>query len=277
MEVAEVVIDTSYWKLNDPEWLKQREQSWKPIKQWFDQSSWLDRDDFKPEEESDAYFNFYIRGELAQGFTNWMTLSLLHPEPTFENIREMLSLKWQDYDGGYVLYTGEPYYSLVEKGLLDNQVLVNMFLAFCGKDYKEMAQKFNFDPFEKVTLAVDKLLPKISTWLKYPNPSVLPIELLVKHLKSFLKYITPETIDAAQFRLNRFCKLVGRYEPRVRASKQEIDAVMASGKSFRASTNPDLQTKVAKEIQAYLLSAEVHPCVNEVAKQYIYIYIQLEP
>mgnify|MGYP000490850022 CR=1 FL=1 len=269
MEVADIVIDTSYWKLNDPEWLKQREQSWKPIKQWFDQSSWLDRDDFKPEEESNAYFKFYIRGELAQGFTHWMTLALLHPEPTVENIKEMLSLKWQDYDGCYMLYTGEPYYSLVEKGLLDNQVLENLFVAFCGKDYEEMAQRFEFDPFKKVPVAVNKLLPKISTWLKYPNPSVLPIELLVRHLKAFLKYIKPETMGAAQFRLNRFCELVGEYKPKVKANKGEMDAAIASGQSLRASTNPELQTKIAKEIQAYLLSTEVHPCVNEVAKQYI--------
>ena len=241
-------IDTSAWKLEDSEWVKARSEQWRKIEQWYDEKGFWS-EDFETQQKA-AYKLFFETGKIDKRFNQCAALARFHPSPDIDTIKELVKLRENEYKDRYILALSSSFYPLFKKGLIPQQTQVNIFLAISGKDYDEMSVLRGFDPINDLPIAVDSLFPTITNWFKSGEPESLPIDLLVVHFKSVLKYITPETIDSVGFRINRTCKRIGGYKP------------IPVG-------DTEKQTQIANELQTYLLSGQVNNCVRMVAEKYI--------
>jgi len=251
MSLKSLTIDTSAWQNKSAEWHELRQAKWPIIEKWFERY-WVEWSSFPKGEETTAYHHYYLTGEIDVRFKNWEYLTLLHPTPSVPNIRQLIQLHGSDYYGpGF--HTGETYYPLITLGVVEPQTLDNIFIAFAGNNYDETAQLRNFDPVEQVAPMLEKLLPKISSWFQIETPDQLPIELLIPYLKSVIKYVTPETFDDAEFRLNAHFKKLSRFQ---------------SGRLPKRLVNPERPIKLVQEFRDYYLSNQVDTCVKECAQQY---------
>ena len=252
MTINTLTIDTSAWQNNSAEWHEQRKAKWPVIEQWFNES-WVIDTPYELGEESKAYHQFYLTGEIHPRIKNWMTLTLLHPEPSVSNIRQLIQLHGNVYDGP-ILVTGEYYYSLLGLGIVESQTLDNIFIAFAGDSYDKTAQLRNFEPIEGVPNMLEKLVPKITKWFKMSNQEEVPIDILIPYLASVMKYVTPKNFEDSEFYLNRFFKRLAGYR---------------AGKLPKHTANLEKTVNLVKTLCDYYLSDHVNDCVRKLAQQYL--------
>ena len=136
------------------------------------------------------------------------------------------------------------------KKIIRSEKASNIILAICGENYEDMAKIWHFDPQQQLANASEHL-SMISGLIKQKGYlEKHPADLIITHAKSILKYVDPEILhESVSFWLKRLCRDLGRYTP-----KEELHS--------------ERKTQIANDMKAFLLSDEVHPCVNNVAKEY---------
>lgn len=252
MSLKSFTIDTSAWQNKGAAWHEKRQAKWLVIEQWFHEN-WVIDTSYEPGEESKAYHQFYFTGEIHLKGKYWKQLALMHPEPSVENIRQLIKLHGSDYDGSFII-TGEQYYPLIELRAAESQTLDNIFIAFVGDSYDETAQLRNFDLIEGVPHMLENLVPKITSWFKMSNQQEVPIDLLIPYLASVMKYVTPENFEESEFYLNRFFKRLAGYK---------------AGKLPKHTASLEKPVNLVKTLCDYYLSDDVNDCVRSLAQQYL--------
>lgn len=249
-------IDRSYWHLDDKDWVADRKEQWKLVDKWFTENDRWGPDVPRAEHRKviKAYFE---KGIITENFTWWLDLAVLHPQISETTAKELIQLNFDSGDyalkGQYLFYASNAYrfHPLVELGILAEDDLMTIATAFCGKDYEDMARLREFDPYEKAAITTDKILGNFLSNLMFDDSSDrVPKQYLLDHVKSLLRFINTSNIDACQFRLNKFCKGFEKFKVKGRYDTDERKAFAA-------------------DIQSYLISDAVDPCVHEIARNWI--------
>ncbi len=248
-------IDTSYWQLNNPSWVSERNEKWKIFLKWFDEND-LWNSDYPVQQHRSALKKYYDTGRIDRKFTWWLDLAILHPHICETTVNELIQMNFENGNtslkGQYLFYAANAYSyrPLVNLGFFKENDLKTISVTFCGNDYIEMSKLREFDANEQLCLALDKMLGWVGSWLIWCDPDDKPIEIMFSHAKSMLTLVRPEHIESLSFRLNRNFRNLGRYK--------QI-----------GSSNPESQMRIANEMKEFILSDSVHLCVSEIARYYI--------
>ncbi len=240
-------IDRSQWRLDDPEWVKKREEDWPKVKAYFENKdpNWLD--DMPKEKEGD-YEKFFKTGARGRCCSSWVDLSVMMPEPTIDEIRSLIKLA--KVGGGYRL----PYHggmsTLVEQGVISEKHVTNKFFAYAGVDYEELCRIQELDIEVYVPIAVQEIFPWMSKWIQSLEPIRRPIELFLPHFTTVAEYISDENIADCEFYVIRHCRRLRDFEEN------------------HPSIPTDEQRETVEILKAFLKSDKVNECVREIAARH---------
>ena len=111
------MMDTSYWKTDDPNWMAARQEKWPDIEEWLG-IEFKDAE-LGPDVEIERNRKYYFNGDLP-GSWNVEMMSILHPSEACQPLREfiegsVLANSRRNYYAGYGFKAMNRFLPLIEK------------------------------------------------------------------------------------------------------------------------------------------------------------------
>ena len=155
-----MTLDTSAWKIDDPEWVKEREQKWPIFEEWIKQRySMIDYHNNKDltrniSNSKSFYMTGFLNSDIEKssdrvGFEN--SLALI-PNIQWNTVRQILrfyidSTNRIDFKGCFFPFylAGSKYIDLIEKEIIDKDFFLQFLKGVYGNSLAEAAQILGFE------------------------------------------------------------------------------------------------------------------------------------
>lgn len=223
-------MDNNAWRINDPEWVRERERLWQNGLAQYVRAYAIDRelDVEKFLENARLYFDgqkieYPMDPREQHNNVTWRIRILLHPNPSVDTIREILmhlaeraNLNVAGYVSFYKVIQSE-WAPLIKQGLLPENIIDNFMVALYGRDFEEAIVLRHVDPEKDLYWILENLIPYVLGWLA--NASVenvdcdyFPHTQLLTQFIGMLKRVQDHHLDDLRFSMRRLFRFLPKFE-----------------------------------------------------------------
>jgi hypothetical protein len=204
-----MILDTSAWKIHDPEWVKKREKDWPVFKKWLTEYYGSDEDRSLSGSLSNAK-HFYDSGmldEKAEGYgssVGYEAALALHPNFTVKAAHELINFyfiygKRYDLKGYFRHYFLERlrYLDLINSGVLSEDFMLALLEGAYGHSMDEAGKILGFDPKTKYLEVFKTLGEKLFGYFYSGESEAMTYDIATYMLPFYLDALSMMTDDEA--------------------------------------------------------------------------------
>lgn len=216
------MIDTSPWKIDDPEWVKSRNENWYLYEMWFNKNE--RSSDVIPEEHMRRAKDYYDFGKVEGDYRDrlsalsFSTLLLFHPDLTENAVRQIAdyleSVGIVSVKGSIHCFCSAGSLDLfIKADLVSPDVVYIIPHAMLGDSYEEAAKNMGFDPNVATIDATYKIVGDIGSYvLANGRPYYYPAKILIPHAVRMLELCGSDLLQQQGFTLKKMIKYLNKFD-----------------------------------------------------------------